>query len=38
MRDGHFIGSDGALLTRGEDVVIALLKRCLVWADLVLEK
>jgi Protein of unknown function (DUF2408) len=38
MVGGHFVNRDGEPVTGGEDVVIALLKRCQVWADLVLDR
>lgn len=38
MKDGHFVDQSGEPLLGGEEVVIALLQRCLIWADLVLER
>jgi hypothetical protein len=37
LQDGHFKSVSGDILG-GEEVVLALLRRCLLWADLVLER
>ena len=37
MKDGKFVAENGHI-PENQEVVIALLQRCLKWADLVLEK
>ena len=37
MVDGKFLGTDGTI-PEGQDIVVGLLNRCLLWAEIVLER
>lgn len=37
MKDGKFLAEDGSV-PEGQEIVVALLERCLLWSQIVLER